>query len=182
MIDRKKFYDTLRGSLFKHGLKQHQVAGFEAILNAWEKDPAHTDHRHLAYMMATAWHETAFTMQPVEEYGKGKGKPYGLPHPTTGQAYYGRGHVQLTWHENYQRFGRLLNINLVTTPALALDMDTSVRIMMLGMTRGLFTGKKLADYITPAKCDYTNARRIINGIDKAVAIAAYAEAFERGLV
>jgi len=35
-------------------------------------------------------------MQPIEEYGKGKGMKYGSPDPETGQTYYGRGFVQTT--------------------------------------------------------------------------------------
>jgi hypothetical protein len=47
------------------------------------------------------------------------------------------------------------------------------------MRAGAFTGKKLSDYISASKCDYTNARRIINGVDRADLIAGYAAKFER---
>jgi hypothetical protein len=46
------------------------------------------------------------------------------------------------------------------------------------MRRGLFTGKKLGDYIGPGRCDYRNARRIINGVDQAARIAQYATTIE----
>ena len=39
----------------------------EAILDAWEARPGGRDPRRLAYMLATAFHETAATMQPVRE-------------------------------------------------------------------------------------------------------------------
>ncbi|RYZ38611.1 MAG: hypothetical protein EOP49_30890, partial [Sphingobacteriales bacterium] len=135
------------------------------------------DDRHLAYMFATAFHETDTTMQPIEEYGKGKGRPYGKPDPATGQTYYGRGFVQLTWKENYIRFGHLLNIDLVKHTEYALEPAISTDIMFLGMSKGLFTGKKLSDYFNPQKQDWVNARRIINGTDRAQLIAGYALKF-----
>jgi hypothetical protein len=64
MIDRKEFYNQLRATLVRGGLNQPQVDGFEAILDEWEKRNLH-DLRWLAYIMATAWHETAYTMQPI---------------------------------------------------------------------------------------------------------------------
>ncbi len=54
-------------------------------------------------MLATAYWETAQTMEPIEEYGKGAGRPYGEPDPATEQTYYGRGYVQLTWLPNYEK-------------------------------------------------------------------------------
>src|SRR5690606_16382609 len=102
-MDRKIFYDRIR-PLFGGTITQGQVEGMEAILNEWEAREL-TDQRHLAYVLATAFHETAKTMQPVREYGRGKGRPYGDPDPLTGLIYYGRGHVQLTWKGNYRKMG-----------------------------------------------------------------------------
>jgi hypothetical protein len=45
------------------------------------------------------------------------------------------------------------------------------------MKLGTFTGKTLDDYIAGSARDFRNARRIINGTDKAAAIAAYADTF-----
>ncbi|MEZ2604546.1 peptidoglycan-binding protein [Kluyvera intermedia] len=137
----------------------------------------------LAYVLATTYHETAFTMQPIEEYGRGAGHSYGEPDPETGQAYYGRGYVQLTWEENYQKAqGCVVNLNtlacdvpLVMQPDLALTPWVAAQVAINGMSQGWFTGKKLGDYLTATQTDYVNARRIINGTDKAQTIAAYAE-------
>ncbi len=38
-------------------------------------------------------------MQPIEEYGRGKGRKYGAPAGPYGKIYFGRGYVQLTWLE-----------------------------------------------------------------------------------
>ncbi|MGR7464437.1 peptidoglycan-binding protein [Klebsiella aerogenes] len=143
----------------------------------------------LAYVLATTYHETAFTMQPIEEYGKGVGRPYGEPDPQTGQVYYGRGYVQLTWHDNYLRGQETVtdfrtlqnNVPLLARPELALEPWVAVQIAINGMSTGWFTGKSLGDYLTDTKTDYVNARRIINGTDKAQTIAAYAEEAEAAL-
>src|SRR5262245_53527760 len=102
-IDRTAFFDSVRGSLFGGHMSQDQVDGMNAILFAWEAQRKADDIRWLAYMLATTFHETAQTMQPIEEYGKGAGHDYGEPDPVTGECYYGRGFVQLTWGDNYKR-------------------------------------------------------------------------------
>jgi hypothetical protein len=50
--------------------------------------------------------------------------------------------------------------------------------MKIGMEKGLYTGKKLSDYINQSRCDYVQSRRIINGMDRAKLIADYAVFFE----
>jgi putative chitinase len=89
------------------------------------------------------------------------------------QLYYGRGYVQLTWLSNYRAAGRKLGLDLVGNPALALEPGPAAQILVRGMVEGWFTGKKLSAYFTPMAADPTNARRIINGTDKAALIAGY---------
>ncbi len=146
--------------------------------------------QYLAYTLATTYHETGRTMQPIEEWGKGEGRPYGEPHPQTGQTYYGRGYVQLTWIENYMKametvFNRNWQkgkVDFVNQPDLAMNPFYAAQIAVSGMMHGWFTGKKLSDYIlADGSYDYVNARRIINGTDKAQTIAAYALEFETAL-
>src|SRR5688572_1317960 len=124
-MPRKAFYDEIRDSLFGK-MTQGQVNGIEAILNEWDKSGL-TDKRWLAYILATAYHETATTMQAIREYGFGKGKAYGKPHPKTGHIYAGRGLVQITWYENYLKMGKILGIDLVNNPDLALNIDVAVK-------------------------------------------------------
>ena len=52
-----------------------------------------------------------------------------------------------------------------------------VCVCVAGMVHGTFTGKKLSNYFTATKSDWTNARRIINGLDKAAPIASLAKAW-----
>jgi putative chitinase len=180
MIDKKKFFSEVRKSFGK--LDQSQVEGFEAILDEWEADDTLVDLRWLAYMLATAWHETAHTMQALCEYGRGKGKKYGKPDPKTGEIYFGRGLVQLTWAANYKKMADILAVDLYEKPALALDLHIAVMIMFEGMLtrksfKGDFTGKSLENYFNQKVDDPIGARRIINGTDRAETIAGYHKKF-----
>lgn len=167
---RKTYFDSVRASLFGGNLTQQQVDGQNAILAVWEDQASGpspmTDPRWLAYMLATAYWECAQTMWPIEEIGKGKGKKYGVPDPETGNVFYGRGLVQLTWKENYQRATEKLNLHgdrdLVWHPEHALDLDIASMVMFRGMSEGWFTGKRLGQYFSLDINDPLNARRIIN--------------------
>jgi putative chitinase len=177
-IDATKFFDGVRQAF--GALNQTQVDGLNALLTEINADAAEQSDPlpWFAYMLATTYHETGHTFQPIEEYGKGKGHPYGVPDPETGQTYYGRGYVQLTWKANYAKFGVMLNEDLLNHPELAMVPENAYLIMSVGMIDGSFTGKKLSDYLYGDVKDYVNARRIINGLDRADLIAGYAESFE----
>jgi putative chitinase len=174
------FFDAVR-PLFGGSLSQPQVDGLALIAQAWDKY-GDGDTAKLAYILATAFHETAQTMQPIKEYGKGRGKKYGKP-DETGKAPYGRGHVQLTWRENYVNADKKLKLGgkLAADYDLALDPLISVRVLITGMQQGWFTGKKLGDYIHGDVMDFVGARRIVNGTDKATLISEHARTFLKAL-
>jgi len=172
-MNRTVFFDHVRDLLFKGSMKQSQVDGLNFILDQWN-ETGFTNRQWLAYALATAFHETAFTMQPIREFGRGKGKKYGT-------TYYGRGYVQLTWLVNYRKASQHLGIDFVKNPDLVMDPENAAYIMFQGMADGWFTGKEFADYINDKQRDYWNARRIINGTDKAGEIADYAIRFEAAL-
>lgn len=194
MINRKKFYDAVRNTFFGGKLSQSQVDGMEVILKEWESHPHElTDLRWLAYILATTYHETAKTMQPIEEYGRGAGRKYGKkirmdgkPYTTPDKIFYGRGYAQLSWYENYEKMGKILGIDLLNHPEYALNPYWAVKIMFEGMltaasAKGDFTGKSLDMYFTDKKEDWINARRIINGLDQAERIAGYGKLFYNAL-
>ena len=181
MFDRDKYFDAVRGSVFGGAMNQEQVNGQRYLLAAWELFPASEDLRHFAYMLATTYHETAATMMPIEEYGKGEGHDYGEKDPETGQTYYGRGFVQLTWRDNYHRATIELDLNgdndIEWNAPRALDPIIAARIMGKGMMAGWFTGKKLPDYFNAEDDDPAGARKIINPDDKGELIAGYHDSF-----
>lgn len=173
-INRDKFYASIKKNLFNNKLSQLQVNGISAILDEAESRATFTNKKYLAYMLATTYHETAYTMQPIEEYGKGKRKAYGVP-KANGHIYYGRGFVQLTWDYNYEKFG------IKETPEKALELKMATDILFDGMLEGIFTGRKLEQYLGDNKEEWKNARKIINSLDKADLIANYALKFYAAL-
>lgn len=174
-------------------LNQTQVSGLDNLVGYIELDPDMADIRWAAYMLATVKHECADTFQPITERGPKSyfnkyepgtkiGKNLGNTVKGDGYLYRGRGYVQITGRANYQKMTQKLALtgdeDLILHPEAALNPDIAYRIMSLGMRAGAFTGRKLADYINAAKCDYTNSRRIINALDKAALIKGYAVNFE----
>lgn len=97
--------------------------------------------------------------------------------------WYGRGHVQITWQVNYQKADQKLGLGgkLIKNPDLAMQSAISAEVLVLGSKEGWFTGKKLDDFINLQQSDYVNARRIINGTDKAQLVADYAKIWEDAL-
>lgn len=188
-MNRSAFFAALRrreSGVFGTSLSQKQVQGTEAILDEAEKRGTQLDF--LAYMLATTYHETAHTMQPIEEYGKGRGRTYGKPAGPHGKVYYGRGFVQLTWLANYEKASKKLGVDFVKHPERVMELRLATAILFDGMLEGWFTGKDLGDYLDGIDendaedlREFSNARRIINGTDKQVMIGNYALAFEKAL-
>ena len=181
----KAFFDRIRPQFANGTISAAQLAGIQCKLNAF--GAAGCPIAYVAYGLATSFWETAQTMRPVREMGRGKGRPYGVPGRHGGQIPYGRGDVQLSWADNYEKADVELGLKgaLIGNYDLALDPAISARIMVEGMLEGWFTGKRLASYLpasgpaTPAQ--FTAARRIINGTDRAAQIAAIAAVFQDGL-
>lgn len=184
-LDRALFFDALRGSkALGPTLSSDEVEGCQAIVGACRA--AGYGMAWTAYALATAYHETAATMRPIREYGRGKGRRYGQP-GKHGQVAYGRGYVQLTWDYNYEKADTKLGLGgrLTGNYDLALDPKIAADIMVRGMSEGWFTGKKLADTLPRAgpatRADFEKSRPTINGTDKAALIAGHALEFQRAL-
>jgi hypothetical protein len=179
------FFDTMRGSkALGPTLSTDEVEGCQAIIGAC--GAGRYGLSWTAYALATACHETAGTMRPIREYGRGRGRKYGVA-GKHGQVAYGRGYVQLTWDYNYATADQKLGLGgrLTADYDLALDPKIAADIMVRGMAEGWFTGKKLADYLPGAgpatRAQFEQARRIINGTDKMALIAGHALEFQRAL-
>jgi len=182
MILRQYYFNSVRGSLFSGSMNQPQVDGQTVLLDYAEQ--LGWDDRWTAYLLATTYWETAQTMQPIAEYGKGKGKPYGVPDGPYNQIYYGRGFVQLTWYDNYKKQDAKLNLNeqLVKNADLALDLQIATEIIFGGMQDGDFTGVGLPKYINDQQTDFYNARKIVNGLDQASTIQGIAIKFANAIL
>ncbi|KAF0569203.1 Phage endolysin [Psychrobacter nivimaris] len=166
------------------------VNGLFAAFNEY-KDLDANNPLYVSYNLATAYHETAFTMQAITEYGGvryfdkydtgGLAERLGnTPEPDgDGYKYRGRGHVMITGYGNYKKFTDILGIDLVNSPDLALDPVVSAKILTIGSLNGTFTTRRLNQYIKYGLeyNEWVNARRVINGVDDNKAIADYAIKF-----
>lgn len=183
-LDRDHFFKAVRPQ-FGGALKQPQVDGLTLILNEYEHRQWH-DLRHLAYILATTQHETAATMQPIKEYGGdqyfhdrydigGKhpeiARQLGNTQPGDGVKFCGRGYVQLTGRRNYAKAGAKAGVDLLAHPEHVMEPPVALGVLFDGMAEGWFTGKNLSNYFDIDSDDPVNARRIINGLDRAAQIA-----------
>lgn len=186
------FFNAMRAGLLGPTLSRDEVEGCQAIIDAFDGMPL----SHAAYALATAYHETAGTMQPIKEYGGPKyftqrygieganpslAKRLGNTVPGDGAKFAGRGYVQLTGRANYGKAQQLLGVPFLTSPDLAMQPKHAADIMRRGMIEGWFTGKRLSDYLNLQCEDPVGARRIINGTDRAKDIAGYYRQFAGAL-
>lgn len=162
---------------------QAQMQGIDALIDLARDLPL----PHQAYILATAWHETAGRMMPIYEFGSKSyfdkynagtkiGKALGNTLPGDGFKYRGRGFVQITGRANYQRLSKVAGCDLVADPDQALELPIAAAIAVAGMTKGLFTGKGLRDFTT-----YRDMRRAVNGMDRADLISGFASHFQEYL-
>ena len=173
--------------LFPRQITAEQQRNIELITKYWKALDGQNKHR-LAYILATAYWEGCRLVKVgnkahwerivnVPEIGWQKRK-YAVPDPVTKQVYFGRGFVQLTWKANYIKAAKLTGLDIVNRPDLLLgNANASAKVLVYGMYYGMFTGRKLVDYINALKVDFIGARRIINGVDKAEQIAEIAGRF-----
>jgi len=185
-MDKEAFYKAVRAGILGPKLEPNEVQGCEAILTAMAGAPL----SHCAYALATAYHETARTMQPVveaywlSEQWRRKNLRY--------YPWHGRGYVQLTWDYNYRKAdneasaaGLVAKGAIMSQPDLAMRPDLAAFIMRRGMVEGWFTTHKLSDHL-PSRLgtvtEFEQARRIINGMDRAHSIAVYAMQFQDALI
>lgn len=150
-----------------------QKDSIKRIVQAFEQY-GDKDYNKLIYILATARHESNF--RPIKEY---RAKPsqidiYNRQNRYWYTGYYGRGFVQLTWDRNYKKMSEVLGVDLVKNPDLALQPNYAAKILVYGMMHGLFTRKALAQYINSATTDFYNARKTVNGLDRADRIKGYA--------
>jgi len=182
-MDRVKFFDDVRSWMGPMG--QPQVDGIEALLNAGDGMPL----QHMAFVLANVHHETGGYMFPIKEtvfaHHKDKnpsdatvrarldrawqdGNLPWVKTPYWRDGWFGRGQIQITHMDNYRRVGKAIGVDLVTSPARALEPAVSAKVAVMGMALGLFTGKKLSDYNFPHDLQNppaTHPRRIVNGQD-----------------
>ncbi|MDP9788708.1 glycoside hydrolase family 19 protein [Agrobacterium tumefaciens] len=197
-MDMTTFFAYARRAPFGGRLSQGQIDGMNALFRCWRshKITGSDNNRLLAYILASVFHETGGRMLPVREtlastdagaiaalekaWKAGKLGQVKTPYwrkDKDGKSWFGRGDIQLTHRVNYDALGKRIGVDLVGNPSLALDVDISAEIAIVGMLEGRFTGKKLTDYFNLKADNPVGARAVVNGTDKAKLIAGYYKSF-----
>lgn len=181
-----KFLALVTPDLYRGSLPEKQSRPLRALVT--EGLARGASLKRIAYVLASAHHETGRFLHLEEiasgEAYEGREKTLGNTEPGDGPRFKGRGYIQITGRDNYTRMSSVVGVDLVADPDAAMLPDIACVIAWHGMSEGTFTGRKLADYITPAKCDFISARRIVNGdvAKNGALIAGYADAFLAALI
>lgn len=201
-----QFFAAVRKSLFGGSLTTPQVDGLNQLTKAM--GAANWPLADTAYGLATAYHEVDKTMQPIRERGSGDKDHDGIDDwfekydtgrlakelgntPAAdgdGAKWRGRGYPQVTGAANYAKIDKALGLNgaLIADPDLMLQPRIAAQGMVWALTNGAFTGKRLADYLPrvgkAGTAQFTQARRTVNGTDRAADIASYAILFQQALI
>lgn len=159
------------------------IGSLAALIEAAEWPSAEV----VIYALATVHHETMGTFLPICEAGEAEdfaelepmtpmGAYYGNRWEGDGYLFRRRGYMPICGRHAYTVFGSVLGLSLTTEPDSALDAEVAFRILRTGMLQGLFTGRKITEYISPTLANYVEARRAFHRLDKANVIAGYARA------
>ena len=135
----------------------------------------------IAYILATAEHESA-SFTTLEEFASGdayEGRTgLGNTQRGDGPRFKGRGFVQLTGRLNYTRYRETTGIKLVELPIIMMNWPAlAVFTVVDGMMRGVYTSRRLDEFVNSTKQDFFNARQVVNGHDRAQKIADQASAW-----
>lgn len=180
IMDRKAFYNALRPVV---NLTTQNVFGCEKHLDYLIASKDFYTKPQASYIFATSWWESAQTMHPVKEaywMSEAWRKKHLRYYP-----WYGRGLIQTTWEGNYKKVGDLIGVDLISNPDKLLTFECALPALFLGMEKGIYTGKDLNDFIDDVVDpdakevqEFINARKIVNGTDKAKEIARIGLIFE----
>ncbi|MBD3906475.1 hypothetical protein NAL32_17290 [Chryseobacterium sp. Ch-15] len=145
---------------------------FKSISEYYANEKKCCNKYRIAYMLATVKHETGHTFDPVEEanwlswkvkkkyfedmydpiLGKNEARrnkaiEIGNTSAGDGVKYYGRGYVQITGKTNYQKMKDKFNVDFVNDVTKVAEHEWAMKILIYGSEDGIFTGKKLSNYI-----------------------------------
>jgi predicted chitinase len=171
--------EIINSSAVEPEIREYAETSVPLILSEAEESGV-TDPGQIAYILASADHESLLGRY-LEELASGEeyegSEELGNTELGDGPRFKGRGYVQITGRTNYTNWSERLGVDLVGNPEVAADPDIAATILVQGMRDGSFTDVGLSDYISGENRDFVNARRIVNGLDKAEEIAQDAERY-----
>lgn len=116
--------------------------------------------RTLVGALATAHIEVGRNFKPIREIASGQAyegrKDLGNIVKGDGSRYKGRGYIQLTGRANYTYYGKMLGLDLVNNPDIALMPVNAARILAL-----YFKDRKVN--VACDRADWVRVRRLVNG-------------------
>lgn len=175
----KAFYDTARLTLFGGSISVVQFARLAPLLVELTKSDT-VQAEHGAYILATAHYETD-RFNAMEEYADGSAyegrASLGNDQEGDGVRFKGRGYPMLTGRRNYAWASVTSGRDLLANPKEAIIAEVSAYLIVVGMMTGAFTGVGLGRFISAGKVDFINARKTVNGLDRAETIADLAERY-----
>ena len=165
-------------SIFLESLKK--------VLYLIKNDPQITDLREGAYVLGTAFGESSYSLQRWEadyackltgvKYGAGgpceaatnyyrstkggKQNYYNLGTDSKGVCFFGRGLIQLTGKGNYEKYGKLIGVDLLNNGDLAMDPINSYKVTSVYMVGRTFKHVRANNL--------TQARKSVNGGTKGI--------------
>lgn len=143
-----------------------------------------TDRGQIAYVFATAQHEShfgRFMMELASGSAMEGRKDLENTRPGDGRRFKGRGFVQITGRRNYTIWSKRLGIDLISHPEKAAIPDIAAIILVQGMRDSSFTGVGLSDFIVGSRRDFFKARRIVNALDRTDDIKDIAEEYFKAI-
>ncbi|HEY3376568.1 MAG TPA: glycoside hydrolase family 19 protein [Armatimonadota bacterium] len=100
--------------------------------------------------------EEAYYLKPAPRMRYFDTTKYARVDPETGKRYNGRGYIQLTWRSNYEKYGKLLGLDLVHQPELCLQIHTAARVLAAYF-------KQCGVDVVCKEADWEQVRRRVNG-------------------
>ncbi|MGL5925566.1 hypothetical protein [Chroococcidiopsis sp.] len=123
----------------KEGLKGDDLA--RQVINYCRAMTPPLSNNHIAAILGTMTIESN-DGEHLEEIG-GEGKYDFLPN---GKSAHGKGLVQITWRENFEKMSKELNHDFVNNPDDLKKLEWAIPAMCIGMVKGLFTSWRLKDF------------------------------------
>ena len=181
----KEFFKTIR-PLFK-AISPSRIDGMKTIIHAFDEHikPKGYGDELLAFGLGNIFGETGGSMWPLREtnakshneaiarldawWASGKARRAGVKQPYWTKGYYGRGLLQETHFDNYSKAGILWEkwfsfpLDFIENPDLFLIPIVSSLSAFIGCIEGKYTGRKFAEFSADGKCNFAEARSIING-------------------
>lgn len=190
----------------KQGGKTKFPNSLKKVLEFASKDKNLNSVNHLAYLLATAKVESDYSLERWEadyvcgdagvkyknkpcqsainyycstqggkvNYCKGDLDKRGLP-------YFGRGLIQITWKDNYDKYGKKIGVDLVNNPEKIFVPENSYNVAVAYLNEKRYKAQKSTfDYVDEG--NLTQARKTVNGGTKGLSEINTAYGFWKNLL